>query len=285
MTTLIVANDLVGLGKVALTSSLPIMSSCQIEVLPLPTVLLSSHTGEFEHIYLRDLKEDMKGFCQQWERLDFKVDGLVSGYFKSREELDLVAQLAEEKQIPLFVDPIMGDNGQLYQGFDKTYVEAMRNFCQQADVIIPNMTEASLLTGSPYLERDNYDKATIEKLLRDLGKLGPKKVFLTGVSLEEGKIGLAYFDKETNRTIYRMQKRYRNHFYGSGDLLTAILSSGYFYNLDLLKVCDLALDVMDRVLLSTMSSGRPVKYGLFYESHIGYLFNGFEKLLEETNGK
>ena len=84
MTTLIVANDLVGLGKVALTSSLPIMSSCQIEVLPLPTVLLSSHTGEFEHIYLRDLKEDMKGFCQQWEQLDFKVDGLVSGYFKSR---------------------------------------------------------------------------------------------------------------------------------------------------------------------------------------------------------
>ena len=261
------------------------MSSCQIEVLPLPTVLLSSHTGEFEHIYLRDLKEDMKGFCQQWEQLDFKVDGLVSGYFKSREELDLVAQLAEEKQIPLFVDPIMGDNGQLYQGFDKTYVEAMRNFCQQADVIIPNMTEASLLTGSPYLERDNYDKATIEKLLRDLGKLGPKKVFLTGVSLEEGKIGLAYFDKENEQTTYLMRPSYSEHFYGSGDILTAILSSGYFHHLDLLEVCDLALNFMDRVLLSTMSSGRPVKYGLFYESHIGYLFNGFEKLLEETNGK
>lgn len=253
MTTLIVANDLVGLGKVALTSSLPIMSSCQIEVLPLPTVLLSSHTGEFEHIYLRDLKEDMKGFCQQWEQLDFKVDGLVSGYFKSREELDLVAQLAEEKQIPLFVDPIMGDNGQLYQGFDKTYVEAMRNFCQQADVIIPNMTEASLLTGSPYLERDNYDKATIEKLLRDLGKLGPKKVFLTGVSLEEGKIGLAYFDKENEQTTYLMRPSYSEHFYGSGDILTAILSSGYFHHLDLLEVCDLALNFMDRVLLSTMS--------------------------------
>lgn len=285
MTTLIVANDLVGLGKVALTSSLPIMSSCQIEVLPLPTVLLSSHTGEFEHIYLRDLKEDMKGFCQQWEQLDFKVDGLVSGYLKSREELELVAQLAEEKQIPLFVDPIMGDNGQLYQGFDKTYVEAMRNFCQQADVIIPNMTEASLLTGSPYLERDNYDKATIEKLLRDLGKLGPQKVFLTGVSLEEGKIGLAYFDKENEQTTYLMRPSYSTHFYGSGDILTAILSSGYFHHLDLLEVCDFALNFMDRVLLSTMSSGRPVKYGLCFESHIGYLFNGFEKLLEETNGK
>ena len=284
MTTLIVANDLVGLGKVALTSSLPIMSSCQIEVLPLPTVLLSSHTGEFEHIYIRDLREDMKGFCQQWKQLDFKVDGLVSGFFKSIEELDLVAQLAEEKQIPLFVDPIMGDNGHLYQRFDKTYVEAMKNFCQHADVIIPNLTEASLLTGYPYSEGVT-DKATIEKLLRALSKLGLQKVFLTGVSFEEGKIGLAYFDKENEQTTYFMRPSYSAHFYGSGDILTAILSSGYFHHLDLLEVCDLALNFMDRVLLSTMSSGRPVKYGLCYESHIGYLFNGFEKLLEEANGK
>ena len=106
----------------------------------------------------------------------------------------------------------MGDNGQLYQGFDKTYVEAMRNFCQQADVIIPNMTEASPLTGSPYL-KDNYDKATIEKLLRDLGKLGPKKSF-DRVSLEEGKIGLAYFDKENEQTTHLMRPSYSTHFMG-----------------------------------------------------------------------
>ena len=70
MIKVIVANDLVGLGKVALTSSLPIMSACQTEVLPLPTVLLSSHTGEFENIYVRDLTDDLKGFCEQWEHLD-----------------------------------------------------------------------------------------------------------------------------------------------------------------------------------------------------------------------
>ena len=248
MTKVIVANDLVGLGKVALTSSLPIMSACQTEVLPLPTVLLSSHTGEFENIYVRDLTDDLKGFCKQWEHLDFIVDGLVSGYFKSEEGLKRVGQLARDKQMSLFVDPIMGDNGRLYQGFDRKYVEAMKDFCQQADVIIPNLTEAALLTDSLYLEAGSYDEATIEKLLRELSKLGPRKVILTGISFENDKIGLAYFDKKTNETVYRMQKRYGNHFYGSGDLLTAILSAGYFYNLDLLKVCDLALDVMDRVL-------------------------------------
>ena len=285
MATVIVANDLVGVGKVALTSSLPIMSACQTEVLPLPTVLLSSHTGEFENIYMRDLTDDLKGFYKQWEHLDFTVDGLVSGYFKSREELELVGQLARDRQLPLFIDPIMGDNGRLYQGFDMEYVEAMKDFCQQADVIIPNLTEASLLTDSSYLEAGSYDDATIKKLLRELSKLGPRKVILTGISFENDKIGLAYFDKETNRTIYRMQKRYGNHFYGSGDLLTAILSAGYFYDLDLLKVCDLALDVMDRVLSSTLSDGRPLKYGLCYEPHIGYLFSGFNALLEEKNEK
>ena len=285
MATVIVANDLVGVGKVALTSSLPIMSACQTEVLPLPTVLLSSHTGEFENIYMRDLTDDLKGFYKQWEHLDFTVDGLVSGYFKSREELKIVGQLARDKRIALFVDPIMGDNGRLYQGFDMEYVEAMKDFCQQADAIIPNLTEASLLTDSPYLEVGSYDEATIEKLLRELSKLGPRKVILTGISFENDKIGLAYFDKKTNETVYRMQKRYGNHFYGSGDLLTAILSAGYFYNLDLLKVCDLALDVMDRVLSSTLSDGRPLKYGLCYEPHIGYLFSGFNALLEEKNEK
>ena len=178
MTKVIVANDLVGLGKVALTSSLPIMSACQTEVLPLPTVLLSSHTGEFENIYVRDLTDDLKGFCKQWEHLEFKVDGLVSGYFKSEEALKRVAQLARDKQIALFVDPIMGDNGCLYQGFDRNYVEAMKAFCQQADVIIPNLTEAALLTDTPYLEAGSYDKVTVEKLLRDLSKIGPRKVIL-----------------------------------------------------------------------------------------------------------
>ena len=285
MATVIVANDLVGVGKVALTSSLPIMSACQTEVLPLPTVLLSSHTGDFNNIYVRDLTDDLKGFCKQWEYLDFKVDGLVSGYFKSEEELKLVGQLARDKEIPLFVDPIMADNGRLYQGFDRNFVEAMKDFCQQADVIIPNLTEAALLTDTPYLEAGSYDKVTVEKLLRDLTKLGPQKVIVTGISFETDKIGLAYFDKETNETVFRMQKRYGNHFYGSGDLLTAILSAGYFYNLDLLKVCDLALDVMERVLSSTLSDGRLLKYGLCYEPHIGLLFSGFNALLEEKNEK
>ena len=285
MTKVIVANDLVGLGKVALTSSLPIMSACQTEVLPLPTVLLSSHTGDFNNIYVRDLTDDLKGFCKQWEYLDFKVDGLVSGYFKSEEELKLVGQLARDKEIPLFVDPIMADNGRLYQGFDRNYVEAMKDFCQQADVIIPNLTEAALLTDTPYLEAGSYDKVTVEKLLRDLTKLGPRKVIVTGISFETEKMGLAYFDKEINETAYLMRKSYQSHFYGSGDLLTAILSAGYFYNLDLLKVCDLALDVMDRVLSSTLSDGRPLKYGLCYEHHIGLLFSGFNALLEEKNEK
>ena len=48
MTKVIVANDLVGLGKVALTSSLPIMSACQTEVLPLPTVLYLRTQGSLK---------------------------------------------------------------------------------------------------------------------------------------------------------------------------------------------------------------------------------------------
>ena len=110
MTTVIVANDLVGFGKVSLTSSLPIMSAYQTEVLPLPTVLLSSHTSEFDNIYVRYLTVDMQrvflwGSGSNWI---FRVDGLVGGYFKSEEELGLVSQLSYEKKIPLFVGSYYG---------------------------------------------------------------------------------------------------------------------------------------------------------------------------------
>ena len=262
MTKVIVANDLVGLGKVALTSSLPIMSACQTEVLPLPTVLLSSHTGDFNNIYVRDLTDDLKGFCKQWEHLAFKVDGLVSGYFKSEEELKLVGQLARDKEIPLFVDPIMADNGRLYQGFDRNYVEAMKDFCQQADVIIPNLTEAALLTDTPYLEAGSYDKVTVEKLLRDLTKLGPRKVIVTGISFETEKMGLAYFDKETNETVFRMQKRYGNHFYGSGDIFSALLTSFLWHGKDFHQAVKKTTKLTFNALMETATSHRERRYGI-----------------------
>lgn len=162
--TIIVANDMVGIGKVALTIALPILSACQIEAIPLPTVLLSSHTGGFEKVYDKNLTEEMGEILDVWEKLNYSPDGLLTGYFKSSEQMNLLLNFSQKMGLRRFVDPIMGDKGHLYSGFDDNFVINMRHFCYQAEVIIPNLTEAALLTNSPYLG-EKYSIQDIEQLL------------------------------------------------------------------------------------------------------------------------
>ena len=281
MPSLIVANDLVGLGKVALSTSLPLMSVCQIEVIPLPTVILSSHTGGFKDIQIKDLSSETGGFLKQWKGYDLGLSGMVIGYVKSVDQLVALKAYAQEMQLPLFVDPIMGDQGHLYSGFDTQYVDQMKGLCREARVIVPNLTEAAYLTNSPYLTEGSYSKSDIEALLIRLSELGPQEVIVTGVSFEKDQIGLAYFNRISQKVTYIMGPKRPGHFFGTGDMLTAILSAGYFHGLSLEEVARVALDFLDQVLLTTLDQQRDLKFGLAFESHLGQLFMDFETLLEE----
>ncbi|MGT2924095.1 pyridoxamine kinase [Streptococcus caviae] len=277
---LLVANDLPGLGKVALAGSLPIMAACQIETAILPTVLLSSHTGGFTNIQIDDYTAGMAGFLSQWQELDLVFDGLVTGYLKNKEQIALLIDFAEKKELSLFVDPIMGDKGHFYQGFDQAYARHIRRLCQKADVIIPNLTEAAFLTGTAYLG-ERYEPVQIENLLRQLADLGPKIVVLTGVSFEKNKIGLVIYQKQTDEIVYVMAKRYPQLFYGTGDIVTAILASCYFHGIALEKSARLALKFLDETIQSTLALNRDLKYGLCYEPHLLDLIKQHQLLLEE----
>lgn len=277
---LIVANDLPGLGKVALASSLPIMAACQVETAILPTVILSSHTGSFKNIQLDDYTEGLTGFLAQWQSLDISFVGMLTGYLKNDRQIDLLAAFAKDKQLPLFVDPIMGDEGKYYQGFDEIYAQKIKELCQMADVIIPNLTETAFLTGTAYLG-EHYDSNQIRQLLRALAELGPKYVVLTGISFKADQIGLACYDVATDEVVYVMGKRYPQHFFGTGDIVTAILAAAYFQGISLEKASHLALDFLDKTMQGTLELQRDLKYGLCYEPYLLGLLKDFQKLLEE----
>lgn len=272
---LLVANDLPGLGKVALASSLPLMAACQVETAILPTVLLSSHTGGFKQLRIDDYTVGMTGFLEQWQNLGIAFDGLVTGYLKNSQQIDLILEFANAKQLPLFVDPIMGDKGCFYQGFDQGHANHMRRLCQNADVIIPNLTEAAFLTKTAYLEKD-YQSSQVERLLKKLAALGPSYIVLTGVTFEADKIGLAIYDRTKDKVVYLMAKHYPQHFYGTGDILTAILSSAYFRGISLEKSGRLALDFLNEVMMTTLALERDLRYGLCYEPHLLDLIKNYQ---------
>lgn len=274
---LLIANDLPGLGKVALAASLPILAACQVEAVILPTVILSSHTGGFPQVFSQEISGAIQGFLDQWRLLDLQMDGLVTGYCTSSSVLESLAIFAKEKKIPLIVDPIMGDNGKLYTGFDVDYVNSMKKLASQADVLIPNLTEAALLTDTNFLG-ETYSRADIQDLLEKLAQLGPKHLLLTGVSFDQEQIGLAYLNNTTGQVSYAMNRKWNSSFFGTGDMVTTLAAAAYAEGLPLEASFPLILEFLDRSLNSTLSLKRDIKYGVYFEPHLANLSQAFVKL-------
>ena len=127
---LVTIQDISCMGKCSLTASIPIISAFGLEAVVLPTAVLSTHTGaNFKDFTFRDLTEDMEGIIHHWQSFGASFDAMYSGYLGSIHQLDIVdnffRQFKTESNL-VFVDPVMGDEGRLYTGFDMEFAKKMR---------------------------------------------------------------------------------------------------------------------------------------------------------------
>ncbi|MBQ9085766.1 MAG: pyridoxamine kinase [Clostridia bacterium] len=209
--------DISCVGQCSLTVALPIISACGVETCVLPSAVLSTHTGGFQGFTFRDLTEDMPAICRHWKKEGISFDAIYTGYLGSTKQIDYVMEIissVKKEGTPVIVDPAMADNGVLYTGFDMEFVDAMKRLCANADYLLPNVTEASLLTGMPY--RTEYDEAYVKELIEKLLTLGCKNVVLTGISYAEGTTGVVVCENGGSR-YYRHDKQ-PNSCHGTGDI-------------------------------------------------------------------
>ena len=174
--------DISCFGQCSLTVALPVISAAGIECAVLPSAVLSTHTGGFKGFTFRDLTDDIPGIVSHWEKEGITFDAIYTGYLGSIRQIDLVKDLMDRVLAPgglRIVDPAMADNGVLYYGFDAGFAAAMAGLCATADVVLPNITEAALMTGLPY-RAAGYDEAYITSLCRALTERGAGTVVLTG---------------------------------------------------------------------------------------------------------
>ena len=277
---LLLANDLPGVGKVALATSIPIAAVCQVETMLLPTVLLSSHTGGFPDVVIEDMTDLNRAYFRQWKKLNVKVAGILSGYCRNPQQLRQLAMYAKQTETPLIVDPIMGDSGRLYTGFTSSYVEAMKELTQSAKLILPNITEASLLTGRNYLG-DSYDIHDIEDLVKSLAKQVSADIVLTGISFDDSQIGVAYYQQETGKITTYLSKKYPANFFGTGDILSTLLAVATIEQINLHQAIPLALEFIDKSLRQTLSLNRDLKLGIYFEPFLAELQETFQTLKEK----
>ncbi len=209
--------DISCVGQCSLTVALPIISACGIETCVLPSAVLSTHTGGFSGFTFRDLTEDMPAICNHWEKENIRFACIYTGYLGSAKQIeyvkDIFTRCGEENCIKV-VDPAMADNGKLYVGFDNAFVQEMKALCAQADVVLPNITEACLLTDTPYLQ--TYTQKDVETLIEKLKALGAKMVVLTGIGYQENKTGVVV--SEEAQTNYYEHEKLAKGCHGTGDI-------------------------------------------------------------------
>ena len=263
-------HDISGFGKCSLTVALPIISAAGIEVTILPTAVLSTHTGGFTGFTYRDLTEDIQPIADHWKSLGIEFDAIYTGFLGSFEQLDLVGRFFDTfktKGNLILVDPVMADNGEMYKIFSPEFALGMRDLCKKADIIVPNLTEASFLLGEAY-NPGPYSKEYIEDMLKKLSALGPKKVVLTGVFFDEEELGAATYDADTQEVAYSFEKRIPGYFHGTGDVFGSALLSVILNGFSLNEAADIAVRFTTSAIRKTAASGADIRFGVNFEQTI-----------------
>ena len=281
MKRIITVQDISCVGKCSLTVALPIISAMGVEACVLPTAVLSTHTA-FKGFTFRDLTSDIQPICDHWKNEKIHFDAIYTGYLGSFEQLDLMHKLIADfggGDTLAIVDPCMADNGKLYPGFTQEFAFAMAKLCGKADVIVPNLTEASFMLGIPYVE-SGYDEEYIKDILKKLAALGAKKIVLKGVEFDkdqedlkgiDGKIGIASYDAETGTFDWYFHKKMPQSFHGTGDIFASVLTGALMRGLSLQKSYSLAGDFVVESIKETLSHEDYNWYGVDFEAAFPYL--------------
>lgn len=258
-------HDISCLGKCSNTAALPILSAAGHECVILPTALLSTHTGGFVNNTFLDLTEEMKKILRHWETLHLRFDAVYTGYFGGAEQLSIVRDYLQGKQLLRFVDPVLGDCGELYNIYDDTYVKCMREYCRGADVLTPNMTEAALLAGIPY-QGDRYQETYVRNILDALFQLDTEQIVLTGVRFGASEIGIVIADRK-NGLFEHVTTPYADTFFpGTGDTFASALCAKLVAGVPFAEAAKSALNFTYRSIQDTIPTD--IRYGLCFEEEL-----------------
>ena len=261
--------DISCLGQCSMTVALPILSACGQETVILPSAVLSTHTGGFTKPHIRDLTDDLPGIQAHWLQEGIRFDAIYTGYLGSTRQIDMVADIMDTLLVPggkIIVDPAMADHGKLYSGFDGAYVEAMKSLCAKADVLLPNLTEACLLTDTPYQEC--YDEAFLSPILEKLRKMGAKCVVLTGYSNAPGQTGVLIRDEDATQ-VYSHAKVGRG-YHGTGDAFASAFVGGWLGGKSMEEAAQIAADFISKCIENTIGDESHC-YGTKFETALPYL--------------
>ncbi len=245
---ILLVNDIAGYGKVATAAMLPILSYFGYPTYNLPTALVSN-TLDYGKFNILDTTEYIKGVFPVWRQLGFSFDAIATGFIASERQADIVARYCQEQAAlgtTIFVDPIMGDEGKLYNGVTAATINSMREMLSVAHICYPNYTEACYLTGRAY-QPEGISQGEAHSLLDHLRKTGTKSALVTSVPVDgtPSVIGYNHMNGEYFQLTY---EEIPVHFPGTGDIFSAVLIAHLLDGEELKHSVRMAMDAVYQLI-------------------------------------
>lgn len=258
-----VINDISGIGRSSLTVALPIISALGVQCCPFPTAVLSCQTN-YPNFSFFDFTEEMNKYKNVWDKMNIKFDCIYSGFLGSEKQIDIVVDFIKSNPNALvIVDPVMGDNGVIYDTYTKELCDRIKYLISYADIVTPNVTESFILTGQVYNE-NNIDLKVLENIAKDIALMGPDKVIITGVVIDNKVYNLAY-DSDKDEMFVVENDYLKKHYCGTGDIFTSIISGMLVRGFDFKKSIEVASEFIYKTIKYTSQFNTDSNEGVMFE--------------------
>lgn len=265
-------NDIAGFGRCSTTVSLPVISVMKVQVCPVPTSVLSNHLG-FPLCHFDDYTSHMRDYIKVWSELGLTFDGLYCGFLGNEEQINIVREFVEMFRPPLFLlDPVMGDHGRAYSSITETHVQKMKELLPLADIITPNITEACLLTGTPWKDGE-WTMQELSGLCEKLASLCLKdsvsaSIVITGIRQRDSLVNFLWDDGVYTTVASPIAGASRP---GTGDIFASILAADAVRGETLLSSVQKAANFIGLCIAGSEKAGTPVQEGVVFEKYLAAL--------------
>ncbi len=272
---IIAINDIVSFGRASLANIIPVMSAMGHQVCPVPTAVLSAHTGGLGKPAVVSLTDELPQTLSHWKKLNLNFDCVFSGYLADAKQGIFVREFMEEyKKQGTFiaVDPAMADHGKLYSGISPETIDVMKSLTFIADIIFPNLTEACQLSNTDYSENKTDDE--LKNILEKLCLYGSKMTVMTGIpSKLKNYVSVMSYSRENNKFIRYETPMLGGSYPGTGDIFAAVCTASLLLGKSLSESVCHSMNFISECIKYTLNFDEPSNYGVMFEPNIKLLYD------------
>lgn len=260
-------HDLCGYGKCSLGVAIPVISAGGCDVCPIPTGLFSSHT-QFPFYHMHDTTPMLEAYLDAWAAVNVEIDAVYSGFLGAPEQVDSIKRLYSMYPNALrIVDPVMADNGKVYPTYTPELCRAMASLADGADLLTPNLTEASIILGTDY-EGQNITIEEAERIINMLRNRGAKTVILKGIDREDGFLRNYVAGPTTPFSEY-VNEKLPFMLHGTGDLFCSCAVAAIMAGQDVGTATDFAGKFVHDAMVITIEQPDFLSRGVQFEPLLG----------------